>query len=69
MLDRRRKLHRDILGSLPAERHQMSAIAIPSASAVEQMAVRRAPVVAFAPRSPAALAFQELWREVATLID
>ena len=64
MLDRRRKLHRDILSSLPAERPQMSPIAIPSASAVEQMAVRRAPVVAFAPHSPAALAFQELWREV-----
>jgi len=66
MLDRRRKLHRDILSSPPTARHQMSAIAITSASAVEQMAVRRRPVVAVAPRSPAALAFQELWREVAT---
>ncbi len=69
MLDRRRKLHREIIDSLPTERPQMSAIAIPSASAVEQMAVRRSPVVAFAPRSPASLAFQELWREVARLID
>lgn len=69
MLDRRRKLHREILSSLPTERPQMSAIAIPSASAVEQMAVRRSPVVAFAPHSPAALAFKELWLEVASLID
>jgi chromosome partitioning protein len=69
ILDRRRKLHRDILSTLPTERSQMSAIAIPSASAVEQMAVRRSPVVAFAPHSPAARAFQELWREVSRLID
>lgn len=69
MLDRRRKLHREILSSLPTERSQMSAVAIPSASAVEQMAVRRSPVVAFAPHSPAAQAFKELWREVTELID
>ena len=69
MLDRRRKLHLEILASLPAERSQMSAIAIPSASAVEQMAVRRSPVVAFAPQSQAASAFKALWVEVAALID
>lgn len=69
MLDRRRKLHREILDTLPTERSQMSSIAIPSASAVEQMAVRRSPVVAFAPQSPAALAFKELWREVSAVID
>ena len=69
MLDRRRKLHLEILNSLPAERPQMSDIAIPAASAVEQMAVRRSPVVAFAPHSPAALAFKELWAEVSALIE
>jgi cellulose biosynthesis protein BcsQ len=69
MLDRRRKLHLEILSSLPAERPQMSAIAIPSASAVEQMAVRRSPVVAFAPQSQAAMAFKELWAEVSALIE
>ena len=64
MLDRRRKLHKEILATLPAERDQMSTVAIPSASAVEQMAVRRAPLMVFAPRSPAALAFQQLWDEI-----
>ena len=67
MLDRRRKLHRDILAELPADREQMSTVAIPSASAVEQMAVRRAPLAEFAPRSPAALAFQQLWEEMERL--
>jgi hypothetical protein len=28
------------------------------------MAVRRAPLMVFAPRSPAALAFQQLWDEI-----
>jgi chromosome partitioning protein len=67
MLDRRRKLHRDIVAELPADREQMSTVAIPSASAVEQMAVRRAPLVVFAPRSPAAVAFQQLWDEMERL--
>jgi chromosome partitioning protein len=67
MLDRRRKLHRDILTELPAERKQMNTVAIPAASAVEQMAVRRAPLPEFAPRSPAAVAFQQLWDETERL--
>ena len=64
MVDRRRNLHKEILATLPAERDQVSTVAIPSASAVEQMAVRRAPLMVFAPRSPAALAFQQLWDEI-----
>ena len=67
MLDRRRKLHRDILAELPAATEQMSSVAIPSASAVEQMAVRRAPLLSFAPRSPASVAFQQLWEETERL--
>ena len=34
------------------------------ASAVEQMGVARAPLVINHPRSPAALAYAELWAEV-----
>jgi chromosome partitioning protein len=68
MLDRRRRLHTEILASLPGERKQVSPIAIPSASAVEQMAVRREPLVAFAPRSPAAVAFAALWAEAESLL-
>ena len=64
MVDRRRKLHKEILATLPVERDNVSTVAIPSASAVEQMAVRRTPLMVFAPRSPAALAFQQLWDEI-----
>lgn len=69
MLDRRRKLHREIIEELPTERKQLSTIAIPSATAVEQMAVRRAPLPEFARRSPAATAFGELWTEASALLS
>jgi chromosome partitioning protein len=68
MLDRRRKLHTEILTELPAERKDVSSVAIPAASAVEQMSVRRMPLVVFAPASPAAAAFGELWDEVARVL-
>jgi cellulose biosynthesis protein BcsQ len=68
MVDRRRSLHRDIVATLPAQNGQISATVVPIASNVEQMAVRRAPVTAFAPRSAAAVAFGELWAEVRDLL-
>lgn len=58
MVDKRKTLHRDTLAEHP------DWIAIPQASAVEQMAVKRAPLATFAPRSPAAKAFGALWTDV-----
>lgn len=58
MVDRRRKLHGDAVDAAPGWP------AIPMASTVEQMGIRRAPIGAFAPRSPAAAAFAVLWRAV-----
>lgn len=55
MIDRRRTLHLEALAANPAWP------AIPLVSAVEQCAVQRRPVGAFAPRSPAAIAFARLW--------
>ena len=37
---------------------------VPLASAIEQCAVERRPVGAFAPRSPAARAFAQLWTAI-----
>ncbi|HEU5265123.1 MAG TPA: ParA family protein [Jatrophihabitans sp.] len=68
MVDRRRSLHRDIVSSLPKEQPRLSATAVPIASNVEQMAVRRQPVTFFAPRSAAGVAFTELWAEVRDLL-
>lgn len=65
MVDRRRRLHRDLVESFPGARADVARTVIPAASAVEQMGIRRAPVVEWAPRSTAGRAFSELWTEVA----
>ena len=58
MLDLRRTLHREARASNPTWP------IIPLASAVEQCAVERKPVGAFAPRAPAARAFAQLWTAI-----
>ncbi|MFV0645836.1 MAG: ParA family protein [Sphingomonadaceae bacterium] len=55
MLDMRRTLHRNLREEHPEWP------AIPLASVVEQSAVRREPVGAFAPASPAGRAFRSVW--------
>lgn len=58
MVDRRRALHRAALEARP------DWPVLPMASAVEQMSTERAPLATFAPRSPAAEAFETLWRGI-----
>lgn len=58
MADRRRKLHRAFI-----EEHPQWPV-IPQASVVERMAVERSPLLAFAGRSPAAMAIAGLWDEI-----
>jgi chromosome partitioning protein len=63
MLDRRKRLHTQILADLPAQRPDIATSAISALSLIEQMSVHRAPVTAFAPRTAAARQYRELWRE------
>jgi len=63
MIDRRKRLHREIVGELPAERNDVAAAMIPALSVIERMSVQRAPVTASAPRSQAARCYRELWQE------
>lgn len=58
MVDRRRTLHREAVAADP------DWPVIPMASGVEAMAARRKPIGAFQPASPAAAAFEQLWRGV-----
>jgi cellulose biosynthesis protein BcsQ len=58
MLDLRRSLHKEAREANPKWP------SIPLASAVEQCAVERKPVGAFAPRSPAARAIAQLWTAI-----
>jgi chromosome partitioning protein len=64
MVDRRKKLHREITDNLSSERTGVAATAIPSLSMIERMSVERAPVTVFAPRSSAARAYRALWAEI-----
>jgi chromosome partitioning protein len=65
MVDRRKKLQRQLVTSLRAERPSFLQTEVPNASAVERMARERLPVAVVAPRSAAARAFHDLWRELA----
>lgn len=61
MFDTRRKMHREArdgpMAGLPL---------IPAASMIEQMAFRRTPLGAFAPKSEASLALDRVWRGIET---
>ena len=62
MVDRRKTLHRTTVDALPG------AVAVPAAVAVEQMAVRREALVAYAPSSAAAAAYVSLWEQTRRLL-
>lgn len=64
MVDRRKRLHRDLVEQLPAQRAGILRAAIPALSIVEQMAEQRAPVTAFAPHSTATRCYEALWGEI-----
>lgn len=68
MVDRRKSSHRVLVEQLSSEREDVSSVAVPVLSLVEQMAARRAPVTAYAPRSVAARAYETLWAEVETYV-
>jgi chromosome partitioning protein len=64
MLDRRKRLQREIVEEL-LERPETLSTVVPNASVVERMGPARAPVALFAPRSSAAEAYRQLWQELA----
>jgi chromosome partitioning protein len=68
MVDGRKRLHRDLMAQLSAERRGILRAAIPALSIIEQMAEQRAPVTAFAPYSVAAKCYEALWHEVNRVI-
>jgi chromosome partitioning protein len=64
MVDGRKRLHRNLIADVVAERPEVLSARIPAASDVERMGVHRAPVGAFAPRSASAAAYRALWSEI-----
>ncbi len=68
MSDRRKRMHLEVMARNGDPRARVLRSRIPYLSDVEKMGNERAPVPAFAPRSPAALTYQALWEEVKTLL-
>lgn len=68
MLDRRKRLQRDLAGHLIRDVPGFLRTAIPNASVIEHMGTERAPVAVFAPTSAAATAFRQLWAEISSRV-
>lgn len=64
MVDRRKKLHRETCGVIQNSFERVLHSTIPCLSEIEQMGIAREPVSAFAHKSSAANAYQDLWTEV-----
>jgi hypothetical protein len=64
MVDRRKGMHRTISETPPRIGATFLSAAIPYASEVERMGVKREPVVAYDHSSKAAQCYEALWEEV-----
>jgi chromosome partitioning protein len=64
MVDRRKRLHRDLVASLATDHRELLDAAIPTASDVERMGERRTVLDGFAPRGRGANAYRALWHEI-----
>jgi len=64
MVDRRKKLHRELQHELLEADPRMLRTPIPNASAVERMGLLREPLLVTTPRHHAAKAYEALWEEI-----
>jgi cellulose biosynthesis protein BcsQ len=70
MVDRRRKLHRELVDQLRATLgDQLLEAAIPLSADIERMGATRDVVAAYAPRGRAAVAYEALWSDVRTRLQ
>jgi cellulose biosynthesis protein BcsQ len=61
MVDRRKKMHKELMTTMSKEFNGVLRSLIPYLSQIERMGIEREPVAAFAPGSVAAKAYQNLW--------
>jgi chromosome partitioning protein len=64
MVDRRRSLHEEVMADARARFPVILSTEVPYWSEIERMTVRRAPLPAFAPSSPASQVYVALWHEI-----
>jgi len=69
MVDRRKKLHKELSQKMPKKLKNALPVSIPYQSEVEKMGIYREPVPAFAAHCNAAFAYQELWQELQARIQ
>lgn len=68
MVDKRKKMHRDIMENLVREHPDMLKAFIPNASDIEQMGLERMPLAAFAGNSRSVQSYRQLWQELLAFI-
>jgi cellulose biosynthesis protein BcsQ len=64
MVDRRKRLHQDVIAGPADPRCKVLEAVIPYATEVERMGLERRAVTDYAPRSPAGRAYLDLWQEI-----
>lgn len=69
MVDRRKRLHREIVDTLPTKYPEIAKTSIPASSDVERMGIHREPLCVSARNSAAARAYVGLWDEVVGRLD
>jgi cellulose biosynthesis protein BcsQ len=69
MVDRRKKLHHEVMERLRAERNDVLDTVIPASADVERMGVKRDAIGVFAPRGRAGPAYEALWTEVRQRVE
>jgi chromosome partitioning protein len=69
MVDARKKLHREVMAQVRAERPSVLEATIPNSADIERMGVNRDVVAALAPDGRAALAYRALWRDVRSRLE
>jgi cellulose biosynthesis protein BcsQ len=67
MVDKRKKIHHELMEEALREFSGVLQSAIPYLSHVERMGIKREPVSVFAPKSIAAISYQNLWEEIKAL--
>ena len=69
MVDARKRLHREVMAQLRAERPNVLGATIPNSVDIERMGFVRDVVSAWAPDGRAALAYRALWRDVRRALE
>jgi chromosome partitioning protein len=64
MVDRRKRLHREVMERLRSQWAEVLETAIPASAEIERMGLERDIVASYAPRGKAALAYETLWGDV-----